>query len=36
MNPMRDNAMVDYQDEQVAVIRHDARTLPLDDDGEVR
>ncbi len=29
--PLRPDAIVDYQDEQVAVIRHDARTLPLDD-----
>ncbi len=29
--PLRPDATVDYQDEQVAVIRHDARQLPLED-----
>lgn len=28
---LRDNATIDYQDEGVAIIRHDARDLPLDD-----
>ena len=36
MTELRPDAVVDYQDDTVAVIRHDARTLPLDDDGEVR
>ncbi len=31
MSVLRPVAVVDYQDEQVAVIRHDARTLPLED-----
>ncbi len=28
---LRPGAIIDYEDEQVAVIRHDARALPLDD-----
>ncbi len=31
MRPLRASAVVDYEDDQVAVIRHDARTLPLED-----
>ncbi len=29
--PLRSDAVIDYEDEQVAVIRHDARALPLED-----
>ena len=28
---LRPNAIIDYEDDTVAVIRHDARDLPLDD-----
>ncbi len=31
MTPLRSGAVVDYEDELVAVIRHDARTLPFED-----
>ncbi len=31
MSVLRPDAVVDYQDEQVAVIRHDARILPFED-----
>jgi len=31
VNPLRPSAIVDYEDDTAAVIRHDARTLPLDD-----
>jgi len=32
MKPLRAGAVIDYEDDLVAVIRHDARDLPLDDE----
>ena len=32
MRPLRADAVVDYEDELIAVIRHDARDLPLEDE----